>query len=274
MKRLILFSTFLIILPGLHAQDKITTIAAKSNVIHKQPCIARSSHQQILPNEIEEIETYFTRLRPKESFKYKVRPDCVSIFLMTNGKAFIQQGATAFNATGLNLFVPSRNEAMIVADKEGLSMLEIVVRLTSEEMKTFEKQTQVLPYFVDYTKCRQYREAIKSEKTISRMILPENIVPRFCMGSVQTTGIDEVGEHKHPILEQLFYGLSGNDCVVSADSVKTDFRENELLHIPLGSKHGVKVEQGKILNYIWMDHFRSADDMRYIKDNHIMKDEK
>lgn len=274
MKHLILFCAFFTILADLHSQDSTSRSAGKTNEIKKERCVAQASHQQILKNEIAGVDTYYIELSQDGTFIYRPRPDSVSVFLMTHGRALITQGTGRFKATGLNLFVPVRNAATINADKEGLGMLEIVIRLTPQEMTTFENQKNMLPYFVDYTKCRQYREAIKSEKTISRMILPENIVPRFCMGSVQTTGVDEVGEHTHPMLEQLFYGLPGNDCVVSADGTQTDFGENILLHIPLGSKHGVKVAQSKILNYIWMDHFWSADDMWYMKANHIMKDEK
>ena len=104
------------------------------------------------------------------------------------------------------------------------------------------------------------------------MILPEDIIPRFCMGSVETSGPDNVGAHSHAMLEQLFYGLKMNNCIVKADEIKATFKENYLLHIPLGSRHEVVVEEGKVLNYIWMDLFRSQEDMGYIKENHIMKD--
>jgi hypothetical protein len=103
------------------------------------------------------------------------------------------------------------------------------------------------------------------------MILPENIIPRFCIGSVETSGPDEVGAHSHPMLEQLFLGLKKNNCVVIADEMETPFEENILLHIPLGSTHKAIVEEGKILNYVWMDLFRSQEDMNYIRDTHIMK---
>ena len=74
------------------------------------------------------------------------------------------------------------------------------------------------------------------------------------------------------MLEQLFFGLKMNDCTVTADGIEATFKENTLLHIPLGSRHGVVVKEGNMLNYIWMDLFRSQEDMGYIKENHIMKD--
>lgn len=163
-------------------------------------------------------------------------------------------------------------KASIKADNGSLGILEITIMLNENEFQSVKMQTERLPYFVDYTKCIEYKESIKSPKTISRTILPENIIPRFCLGSVETSGPDEVGAHAHPMLEQLFFGLANNDCIVRADEATTTFKENTLLHIPLGSTHGVTVEEGKILYYIWMDLFRSEEDMSYIRENHITKD--
>ena len=61
------------------------------------------------------------------------------------------------------------------------------------------------------------------------MILPEEVVPRLCMGSVSSTGPDKVAAHKHPMLEQLFFGLKGNEVLVYADGVPGSFHENDLL---------------------------------------------
>jgi hypothetical protein len=165
-----------------------------------------------------------------------------------------------------------QKKASIKAGNGSLGLLEITIMLNEKEFDSVRLQTGKLPYFVDYTKCAEYKESIKSPKTTSRTILPENIIPRFCLGSVETTGPDTVGAHAHPMLEQLFFGLPHNDCVVKADEAVTTFKENTLLHIPLGSTHGVTVEEGRILYYIWMDLFRSQDDMSYIRENHITKD--
>lgn len=99
--------------------------------------------------------------------------------------------------------------------------------------------------------------------------MPEEIVPRLCIGSVMTSGPDKVAAHTHPMLEQLFFGLQGNDIEVFADEAKRRFIEGDLLHIPLGSMHGATVEAGKELHYIWIDLFNSMADMDYIKKHHI-----
>lgn len=124
-------------------------------------------------------------------------------------------------------------------------------------------------FFIRYAECETYGEAIKSAATVSRTIVPPEVVPRFCMGSVETAGPDEVGAHLHPILDQLFWGLPGNDCVVTADHAQAPFGERVLLHVPLASRHGVKVQEGKRLHYVWMDFFGREEDLSYIQHQHI-----
>ena len=147
------------------------------------------------------------------------------------------------------------------------------MHLAAEDLLWLDEREDKFPYFVRYAECRQYVDDTKSGETVSRIILHEDIVPRLCIGSVQTSGPDEVGAHTHPMLEQLFFGLAGNDVLVMADSAEVRFLEKDLLHIPLGSSHGAKVEAGKELHYVWIDIFHSLEDLDYIKDNHIMKDE-
>jgi hypothetical protein len=263
------------------AHKLLSTIYGRPLEIKKEYCGKSDSEisknkinrKSVLQGEINGINTYYIELFKDNPYLIRPGQNSVSLYLITHGKGIITQGVRQFEVNGLNLFVPSiLEEASVLADTGDFGMLKIVIRLTSTEYQLLKQKQNKLPYFVDYTRCRQYKEAIKSEKTISRMILPEDIIPRFCMGSVETCGPDKVGAHSHPMLEQLFYGLKSNDCIVEADGIKTAFEENILLHIPLGSRHGVDVEEGKLLNYVWMDLFRSQEDMGYIKENHIMKD--
>jgi len=264
------------------AHKFLARIYGKSMEIKKEYCGTSDSEisekkinrKHVLQGEIDGIDTYYIELFKDNPYLIKPGQNSISLYLITHGRGIIKQGVRQFEVNGLNLFVPSiLEEASVLANNSDFGMLEIVIKLTETEYQLLKQQQDKLPYFVDYTQCRQYKEAIKSEKTISRMILPENIIPRLCIGSVETSGPDKVGAHSHPMLEQLFYGLKMNNCVVRADGIETTFKENTLLHIPLGSRHGVVVEEGKILNYIWMDLFRSQEDMGYIRDNHIMKDE-
>jgi hypothetical protein len=249
----------------------------KSGEIKKELCridnsaaLKKIARKEVLKGEISGVSTFYLELPQGTSYIYKPRKGSISVFLVTHGTGLISQGSRQFDVSNVNLFVPAVLEsASIKAGTGSLGVLEITIMLSEDEFQSVTQQTGKLPYFVDYTKCAEYKEAIKSPKTTSRTIIPENIIPRFCLGSVETSGPDEVGAHAHSMLEQLFFGLPANDCIVKADEAETEFRENMLLHIPLGSSHGVKVADGKHLYYIWMDLFRSQKDMSYIKENHI-----
>jgi quercetin dioxygenase-like cupin family protein len=126
-------------------------------------------------------------------------------------------------------------------------------------------QNNIAPYVKKFSECPAYREAIKSPKTVSRTLLPENYVPRVAMGTVETTGPDTVGAHRHPMLEQLFLGLKGNEITVSADDAKAQLTSFAMLHIPLGSNHGAQVGEGKKLYYVWMDFFITKEGQEWLK---------
>ena len=228
----------------------------------------------ILPGEIVGIKTFYTELRGGIANKYLPEENMQRILLFTNGSGSIAQDNVNFSINELSLFVPDLHQEFIISSGErDLSYLEIVMHLAAEDLTWLGERWDKFPYFIPYSECREYAEDIKSGKTVSRIILREDIVPRLCIGSVQTSGPDEVAAHTHPMLEQLFFGLAGNDVVVKADSAEAGFRENDLLHIPLGSSHGVSVAEGSELHYVWIDFFHSLEDIDYIKDNHKMKDE-
>jgi len=141
---------------------------------------------------------------------------------------------------------------------EALFYLKIVCRLSDQDQIDLNElpteNTQNI-YYAQFKDCQPYTEAIKSPNTVSRTILSNKYIPRIAMGTVRTTGPDKVGAHEHPMLEQLFLGLSENDCTVYADASEVNFPEHSILHIPLGSNHSVSVDEDKLLYYIWMDFF-------------------
>ena len=94
------------------------------------------------------------------------------------------------------------------------------------------------------------------------------------MGTVQTIGPDAVGTHEHPMLDQLFLGLAGNDVIVHADDQQVEFKEFALLHIPIGSSHWVTVEEGKNMYYQWMDFFLTKKGEEWLKTHKHVDDYK
>jgi quercetin dioxygenase-like cupin family protein len=160
---------------------------------------------------------------------------------------------------------PGNLPIVIRAITAPLEYLEILVDVRDNETAPL---LGTEPFFVRYSQCEGYTEAIKSPRTVSRTIVPPKTIPRFCMGSVEGFGPDVVAPHSHPMLEQLFFGLPGNACEVTADGAVAPLGDRALLHIPLGSWHGVRVNTGSRMHYIWMDFFRNEEDLAYIHDQH------
>jgi len=156
---------------------------------------------------------------------------------------------------------------LAAAANSTLDVLVLRHALTDEDRVDLaaHPENQVRPYVRKFSECPTYGEAIKSAKTTSRTLLPKDIVPRMSIGTVETTGPDRVAPHAHPMLEQFFLGLDGNDIVVHADGGQTSLGANELLHIPLGSRHGAEVAEGKKLHYVWMDFFRDREGLRWLE---------
>ncbi|MGQ9662508.1 MAG: hypothetical protein ACUVWX_09260 [Kiritimatiellia bacterium] len=193
-----------------------------------------------------------------------------NVYLVVEGEGKIYCSDRTFRVTEVCLFAPFwGTPAKLWAGEKGLKVLEISVELSVEDQQEFATKAQLYPWFVTYSRCRTYRERIKSLKTVNRTLLPENTFPRLCVGSVETTGPDRVAPHRHPMLEQLFFGLQENDGTVIVDGRSTAFGNYILLHIPLGSEHSVEVAEGCKLHYVWIDLFFDRAGMEWIRREHI-----
>ncbi len=224
----------------------------------------------VLENEIQGMETVVSTLSAGETSVFQPKADRAVVLIITQGQGTCSQAESEFAVSETALFAPDCTKpAEIRAVGTSLVFLELCILISEKDHAVFAAQSAQYPFFVTWSDCETYREKIKSEKTVNRMMLPEFTFPRFCIGAVQTTGPDTVGRHDHGMLEQLFFGLKNNHCRVLADDASTEFLENDLLHIPLGSSHGVEVDQGFDLNYIWIDLFRDHSAMEYIANEHI-----
>jgi mannose-6-phosphate isomerase-like protein (cupin superfamily) len=220
---------------------------------------------EVLPAAIEGVETRYHFQLAGADCRPARRRARARTFLFVHGTGEASVEGKGFPIAGLAALCPAAASVRLRATSAPLEYLEIGIDLRDDEAVRLES---LPPFFIPYAQCEPYAEAIKSPKTISRTIVPPHIVPRFCMGSVETAGPDAVGAHAHPMLEQLFFGLPGNQCVVTADESEVAFGEGMLLHIPLGSWHGVRVEAGKRLHYVWMDFFREERELAYIAAQH------
>lgn len=189
------------------------------------------------------------------------------VILFTRGGGVARTGGKSFEFNQIAaLVVPANGPLFIQATRSPLEYLEVLIDLRDDQESACLQSRE--SFFALYSQCEPYAEAIKSPRTVSRTIVPAGVVPRFCMGSVETPGPDAVDAHAHPMLEQLFFGLPGNACVVVANGVEQCLGELTLLHIPSASSHGVRVKEGRRMHYVWMDFFRNEEDLAYIQEQH------
>jgi len=225
--------------------------------------------REVLPREIKEVTVEIVSILGPARHTEPSDSERAVVWLILAGKGTLQIKDKTYPIEGETIArAPSGWPAQIdVPRGEVLHALRVRRQLTAVDKAELKKfpENNAAPHVKKFSECPAYREAIKSPKTVSRTLLPENFVPRMAMGTVETTGPDKVGAHRHPMLEQLFLGLKDNDITVTADEAKANLTEHSILHIPLGSNHGASVVEGKKLYYVWMDFFESKEGQEWLK---------
>ena len=170
---------------------------------------------------------------------------------------------------GQAVYIPDPIQPLsLSADSDSL-ILEILQFLTDEEFQ--QSRLTQYPYLLAYHDAPTYTEDCKSAKTVSRMLVPPRMIPRFAMGSVQTKGEDLVVPHCHKDIDQFFYALPENNCIALINQSQYPFTGNMLLHIPLGSSHGIKLEAQHTCHYLWIDYLLNNDALSYMDNAHNMQ---
>ncbi|HRJ21680.1 MAG TPA: hypothetical protein PLF84_21745 [Bryobacteraceae bacterium] len=225
--------------------------------------------QTVLAGAVPEVEAALVSIPASLEHREAAVADSAVVWLILAGKGRITAGEQVFDVSGETIARAPQGWSWTLeaAPGETLHALRLRRALNAQDLEEFAKypENNAAPLVKKFSECPAYHEAIKSPKTISRTLLPENFVPRMALGTVETTGPDAVGRHKHPMLEQFFLGLKDNEITVLADEDHVILPEFALLHIPLGSNHGVEVADGKKLHYVWMDFFMSKDGQEWLK---------
>lgn len=222
----------------------------------------------LMDGEIEGTRISRFMLEAEEEISFSICDRFARVLLVLSGEAAVQpaRGILSLHERGSYVQAPLE-EVCIRAQKKTL-LLELCRNITGVEFQAYSQGA--LPLFTSYEKAPTYREDCKSEKTVSRMLIPARTIPRFAMGSVETTGDDQVEEHAHPMLEQFFLGVSDNNCTLMIDGVPYPFGPHTLLHIPLGSTHGVCSKGDQKIHYIWMDFLFDETGLAYMDQAHRM----
>ncbi len=226
--------------------------------------------EPLLTGEIPEVETTHITIAGPAEFSDSASEEHAIVLLFVDGQGTLQYQGENHEIIAETIAMTLSTDEVTVKVAEGNILHALVVRKQYseqdlEDMKSFEARKSGGIYFKHFTDCESYKEAIKSPKTTSRTVLPKDYISRVAMGTVETTGPDEVGAHRHAMLDQLFLGLTKNDSIVIADDTEAPFPEFSLLHIPLGSLHGVRVEDGKRMYYMWMDFFLTKEGEEWLK---------
>ncbi|MCI8660292.1 MAG: hypothetical protein HFG54_08630 [Lachnospiraceae bacterium] len=243
-----------------------------NNVMMKPavPDESRSEQNICLSNqEIEGSSVYCHWLKKSCSMFFDPLPGSIPIFLLLDGTVIFENSSSCFEVREKGVFIGSPGTRVDILCQEDAQILELQRSVTEEEWD-FLKSSGRLPFFQNYEKAPRYREEGKSEKTINRMLVPQRMIPRFAMGSVETYGRDTVAKHSHPMLEQYFFSFRENDCFILIDDEQYPYPGNTLLHIPLGSDHGIVSEEGQTIHYVWMDFLFGDQGLKYMDEVHHM----
>ncbi|MDN3664994.1 cupin domain-containing protein [Algibacter miyuki] len=232
----------------------------------------------ILENEIKGIFVEQIALTSSNAILDETKDGFKTIYLFFKGEGQVTAGDKNYDIVPETILLPNAISTIKVKTTENdtLHYLKISSKLTDQDLldlKEFPAENTQNVYYAKFTDCEPYTEPIKSPNTVSRTIMPNKIIPRIAMGTVQTKGPDKVDPHEHPMLEQLFLSLSENNTIVYADEDQVALPEYALLHIPLGSSHSVTVEEDDVMYYVWMDFFLDKKGEEWLKTHKKIEDE-
>ncbi len=175
------------------------------------------------------------------------------ILILIEGKLEFVTDGKSYTYDSRVTFVPAADKELTVKASTHTQLLEIQWDIFPEDAAMLAEYKTEFPVNVPYQDSIQYIDPNKSKKTISRMMIPQRIIPRFSLGSVESIGEDIVKSHSHPMLDQFFFSFPENDMDVMINGEPIPMLGNIILHIPLGADHGVVVHEGKHMHYMWID---------------------
>ena len=218
-----------------------------------QPADGRRVSQPMLTGEIPGASVFHHRLPAGESLISAALPSALRIFFLCDGSAIFACGECSVSYAEKATYVPALDDEVIIRAETNAGVLEIQWAMNAADLAELEAAPPAFPITARYVDAMQYRDPFKSEKTISRAMIPHRTLPRFAMGSVETYGDDLIGQHEHPLLDQFFFSFAENNMDLLLDDIVYPMGGDTLLHIPLGCNHGVSVKGDQVAHYIWID---------------------
>jgi hypothetical protein len=228
--------------------------------------VDRAETKSILPGEISGVEPSFVWVPAGERVGLGSAGLRQHIVFVIEGTGRFSSGPLARDLIARDLIAPQPGVPATFTAATAATLLVLAMELRPGESEAVKPG--VYPFFSRYADCEKYRDYFKTPKTVSRTLVPPFSLPRFAMGSVETTGPDRIEPHAHPMLDQHFFSFADNRCTLLVDGARHAFGGNCLLHVPLGSEHGIEAAPGDVVNYLWMDFFGRSEDMEYLVEVH------
>ena len=209
--------------------------------------------QPMLVGEIPGAEVSFYKIKSGEKRFFPGEKDKITILFLCFGGAEFKSGDVTASYSERAVYTDMPESDISVSALSDCELLKIKWTLDADDTRELETKKDRFPFTEKYSDALQYRDPFKSESTISRAIIVHDFIPRFAMGSVEAKGDDLVGQHAHPLLDQFFFSFPENDADLLIDCRIFALKGNTLVHIPLGSNHGVIARGDQRMHYLWLD---------------------
>ena len=252
---------------GAEAPSNRITIGKKQaapvqEIVEPSRRVAHAETKNILPNEISGVKTSLLWIPAGGHMDMKSPVDKQHICFVVEGTGQMKTASSEHDLIAKDLFAAQPATPTDFSATTSSTLLLIAMDLYPQEAAN--PKTEIYPMVRRYAQCEKYRDYFKTPKTTSRTLVHPFTLPRFSMGSVETTGPDRIEPHAHPMLDQHFFSFGDNRCTLLVDGTRHSFGGNCLLHVPLGSEHGIDAAPGDVVNYLWIDFFAKSEDMEYL----------
>lgn len=222
----------------------------------------------LLVDEIPGAQVFYHSLKSGDHLVLDKKTDKLRTLLLVDGTATFCEKQAEVTVREKYTYVTEVGQKLEIHCIEDTHILEILWHLGAEGLQFLYSHNVQLPIIQKYEECNQYREEFKSTKSISRAMIDHHILPGFCMGSNESYGPDNVGKHAHPLLDQFFFSFEDNEVDLLIDDMVQPYKGNTLIHIPLGSDHGVSIPSGKKMHYVWIDFMVDPGAVDYLDEVH------
>ncbi len=182
------------------------------------------------------------------------------ILSFTNGAGYITTPKKAFNITELSFFIAELGEAFSIHATTDLVYTKLVVDLTDSDMEVYRKFHIALPYFLPISLAQEYCQSCKTEGTQSWTVLATKRLNRCLMGVCKSSVGGGTFEDGHPAVAQWNIILDGADMKLNVEGEEITQKPGDISYVEAGKAHQLYADAGKVVHYIWFEHYVQEKD--------------